>query len=407
MSEAGGDEKPLEIFIIAGESSGDMLGAGLMQALRAARPDAAFRGVGGPAMAGQGLQSLFPLADIAVMGFLPVLARLPKLLQRIRATADAVLASPPDVLVIVDSPDFTHRVAQRVRKARPDIPIVDYVSPTVWAWRPGRAKKMRPYIDLLLALLPFEPDAHRRLGGPPCVYAGHPLTERLHDLQPATAQEAQARETGPPTILILPGSRRSEIARLLDVFGQTVERLHQAFPTADFVLPAVAHLQTALREQTASWPVQPRIVIGEQEKFAAFRRARAALAASGTVTLELALARVPAVVGYRVSKLEEWIVRALTTAPSFVLSNIILGENAVPGHVQEACNPQTLAGDLIPLIRGGAERDRQCAALARLADIMRLPAGETPSLRAASEVLGVLDKKKGRAAATLLNARSL
>ena len=184
--------RPWRIALVAGEVSGDQLGFKLMRALREANPGVAFMGVGGDAMTAEGLSSLFPMSDIAVMGILPVLARLPTLLARIRATADAIIAARPDALVIIDSPDFTHRVARRVRAALPGLPVVDYVSPTVWAWRPGRARKMRGYVDTVLALLPFEPEAHRRLGGPDCVYVGHPLIERLSELRP-DAGEARRR----------------------------------------------------------------------------------------------------------------------------------------------------------------------------------------------------------------------
>ena len=389
MSAPGGVGGPLDIYIVAGEPSGDELAAKLMRALRAERPDVAFRGVGGPAMAGQGLRSLFPMADIAVMGFLPVIARLPTVLDRIRATADAIVANPPAALVIVDSPDFTHRVARRVRARLPNLPIVDYVSPTVWAWRPGRAKKMRAYVDRVLAVLPFEPAAHARLGGPACEYVGHPLIERLDVLRPS-ADEARQRDQGPPTIVVLPGSRRSEVARLMDVFGETVARVASVHPDAEFILPAVPHVAADINERLKAWLIQPRVVMGEAEKYAAFRRARGALAASGTVTLELALAGVSAVVGYRVPWIEEKIVRALATAPSFILSNIVLGENIVPGFLQEDCNPENLANTLLPLLREGPERAAQLAALARLDGLMALPAGDTPSARAARAVLEVV-----------------
>src|SRR5579863_9572194 len=178
----------VRIFIIAGEASGDQHGAGLMRALRHKRSDVVFAGVGGPAMRAEGLASLFPLHDLAVMGFIPVLMRLPKLLARIEMTAQTVLSFNPDVLVIIDSPDFTHRVARRVRKAKPDLPIVDYVSPTVWAWRPGRAARMRGTIDHVLALLPFEPAVYQRLGGPACTYVGHPLIEKMAQLAPDAAE---------------------------------------------------------------------------------------------------------------------------------------------------------------------------------------------------------------------------
>jgi lipid-A-disaccharide synthase len=393
LSQQGDQASPLDVYLVAGEQSGDELGARLMASLRIARPEVHFRGVGGPAMTAGGLQSLFPMSDIAVMGFLPVIAKLPTLLARIRETADEIIARSPDALVIIDSPDFTHRVARRVRKALPALRIIDYVSPTVWAWRPGRARKMRAYVDHVLALLPFEPDAHRRLGGPACTYVGHPLIERLDELR-GDDEDARARAADPPSILILPGSRRSEIAKLLDVFGETVDRVAREIPDATFVLPAVAHLEADIRARVATWRVQPKIVTGDAAKFAAFRRARAALAASGTVTLELALAGVPAVVGYRVPKIEELIIRALATASSFVLSNIVLGENAIPGFLQEDCNPGTLAATLMPILRDGPERAAQLAALSRLDAIMRLPNRETPSARAAQIILDIAENEK-------------
>ena len=222
MSEAS--ERAPRVWLVAGEKSGDELGARLMAALREATAGKIeLSGVGGEAMEAAGLASLFPMTDIAVMGIFPVIARLPTLLRRIRETAGAIVAARPDVLVIIDSPDFTHRVARRVRALLPDLPIVDYVSPTVWAWRPGRARAMRGYVDHVLALLPFEPDAHRRLGGPPCTYVGHPLVERLGDLRP-DAVEARARDAGPPCVVVLPGSRRSEIAALLATY---LKELHQ------------------------------------------------------------------------------------------------------------------------------------------------------------------------------------
>ena len=384
MSQSGA---PLDVFLVAGEPSGDQLGFKLMRALReASQEQVKLRGVGGEAMSGEGLSSLFPMADIAVMGLLPVIKRLPLLLARIRQTADAIIADPPDVLVIIDSPDFTHRVARRVRAALPQLPIVDYVSPSVWAWRPGRAPAMRAYVDEVLALLPFEPAAHARLGGPACTYVGHPLIERLAELRP-NADELQARDASPPLLVVLPGSRRSEIERLMDMFGQAVAQTIARTGPLDVVLPAVSHLAPLIAEKARGWEVQPRIVLGEAEKYAAFRRARAALAASGTVTLELALAQVPMVVGYRVSRIEA-LARFLVVASSIVLPNLILGENAIPELVQEDCTPQALSDALTPLVIGGEQRDAQTLALSRLDDLMLLPDGDTPSARAARAVLG-------------------
>jgi lipid-A-disaccharide synthase len=296
---------PLRLFLIACEESGDRLGGALMRALRAASPRAIeFIGVGGGDMAEQGLTTLFPIDDLAIVGFNAVFARLPLLVRRINETTAAVLRERPDGLIIIDSPDFTHRVARRVRKAAPEIPIVDYVSPSVWAWRPGRARAMQRYVDHLLALLPFEPDAHKRLGGPPCTYVGHPLTEAVADLRPDERERAR-RNADPPVLLVLPGSRSSEIARHLDLIGETVQLLETRCGPLELVLPTVPAVRAKVEQGAARWQVAPKIVIEPADKWRAFRTARAALAVSGTVTLELALAGVPSVVIYRVSLFED------------------------------------------------------------------------------------------------------
>ena len=249
------DGRPLRVFLVVGEHSGDQLGFKLMRALREALGgEIEFIGTGGEAMEAEGLRSLFPLADIAVMGILPVIARLPTLIARIRQTARAVIAARPDVLVIIDSPDFTHRVARLARRGLPGLPVVDYVSPSVWAWRPGRARAMRAYVDCLLALLPFEPAAHLRLGGPPCFYVGHPLIERLDELRP-NPQEAARRAGGPPLIVALPGSRRSVIARMIDDFGAALSLLARQIGPVEAVLPTFPHLAAEVAGRVASWPV--------------------------------------------------------------------------------------------------------------------------------------------------------
>ncbi|HEX8416981.1 MAG TPA: lipid-A-disaccharide synthase [Methylobacterium sp.] len=387
---------PKRIWLVAGEDSGDQLGAKLMPALVALsdRP-IAFGGVGGEAMIAQGFVSLFPIDDVAVMGYLPVLARLRTLMRRIRQTVDAVVAARPDVLVIIDSPGFTHAVASRVRKRTPDLPIVDYVSPSVWAWRPWRAAGMRPFIDHVLALLPFEPEAHRRLNGPACTYVGHPLIERLAELRPGP-KEALAREGRPPTLVVLPGSRRSEIERLMPVFGRTLALLTERLGPIDAVLPAVSRHRALIERLTIPWDAPVRLVHGEAGKYASFRRARAALAASGTVTLELALAGVPMVVAYKVSRVEEVVARRLIQVPTIVLPNLILGQNAMPEFIQAACTPKRLADALAPLVSDGPARAVQVGALERIDDLMRLPDGDDPSRSAARIVLGTADR--GRAA---------
>ncbi|MCW2282862.1 lipid-A-disaccharide synthase [Rhodoblastus acidophilus] len=373
----------MKFFIVTGEPSGDALGGKLLAALRARDPQAEFLGVGGEAMARNGFDSLFPLSDISVMGILPVLARLPTLLRRINETAQAVAAARPDVLVLIDSPDFTHRVAKKARKTLPDLKVVDYVSPTVWAWRPGRAKKMRECIDLVLALLPFEPEAHKRLGGPECLYVGHPLIERLSELH---GDEA-GRVNGP--VLVLPGSRRSVLARMGPVFSDALARLHALRPGLDFVLPVAGPIEGLVRETVETWPVKPRIISGESEKYGAFRTARAALAASGTVTLELALSGTPTVVAYKVPKLEEFIGRRLIQVPTIVLPNLILGENAFPEFLQDEANGETLAQAVAALLDDGPARRRQVEALTKISEKMLLPSGETPSGAAAEAVVAL------------------
>ena len=381
------------VFLIAGEESGDQLGAGLMRALRSESPAVAFAGVGGHAMEREGLKSLFPLSEIAVMGITAVLARLPSIYRRGLEVVDAVVRASPDVLVVIDSPEFTHAVARRVRRKLPNLPIVNYVSPSVWAWRPGRAPRMRAYVDHVLALKPFEPAAHLRLGGPPCTYVGHPLVERLDELRPVPG-ERPSLSSDPLTLLVLPGSRRSEISRLCEPFGQALGMVQRsAGRRLDIVLPAVPHLLDDIRARTAEWPVQPRIVEGEAEKRSAFRRANVALAASGTVTLELALSGVPMVVAYKVSKLEEQL-RHLIKVPSIVLANLILGENVIPERVQWDCTPEKLAEALLPLFGDTPERRNQLEAFSRLDGIMETGSSTTPSERAAEIVLAEIERAR-------------
>jgi lipid-A-disaccharide synthase len=373
------------IFIIAGEESGDRLGGALIQALRRRLgPQARFDGVGGRAMAAEGLASLFPIDDLAIVGFSAIPARLPAILRAIRTAATAVVAARPDVLVIIDSPDFTHRVARRVRKLAPKIPIVDYVSPSVWAWRPGRASAMRAYVDHVLALLPFEPAAHLGLGGPPCTYVGHPLTEQIASLRPS-ADEARRRAADPPIVLVLPGSRSGEIARHLAPFGAAMARLGERCCPLEVVLPTVPHLAERVRRETAGWVVRPRVVVAEADKWAAFRSARAALAASGTVTLELALAGVPTVVAYKVSLLTEMIYRTAVQVSTIVLANLVLADNVVPEITQRDATPERLAAALSALIADTPDRQRQLAAFGRLDEIMAI--GTLRPSEAAAEIV--------------------
>ncbi|MDB5485702.1 MAG: lipid-A-disaccharide synthase [Tardiphaga sp.] len=377
------------IYLIATEESGDRLGAALMRALRGRLQDGVtFRGIGGRAMTNEGIASPFPIDELSIIGFAAVVKQLPMLLRRIGAAADAVLAAKPDLLVIIDSPDFTHRVARRVRATNPAIKIINYVSPTVWAWRPGRAAKMRGYVDHILALLPFEPEAHRRLGGPPCTYVGHPLTEQVATLRP-DASEQRRREAMPPVLLVLPGSRRGEIRHHMAVFGDTLRRLRDDGIAFEAVLPTMPHLRDAVIDAVKTWPVQPRIAIGEDEKRAAFRVAHAALAKSGTVTLELAIAGVPMVTAYRGGAVEAFIAKRVVKLTSVILANLVIGDTVIPEYLQQDCAANKLAPALRDVLTDTALRRRQLIAFARLDAIMAT--GEvSPSAKAAEVVVGLL-----------------
>ncbi len=392
-----GDERPFTVFLVAGEESGDLLGAGLIDALAERLGDEAdFLGVGGARMTAAGLRTVLPMTGAGLHGITAVVARLPSLVLGIRRTAAAVLAAKPDVLVLIDAPAFNLQVGKRVRKANQEIAIVDYVSPSVWAYAPWRARRMSAYVDQVLALLPFEPAVHRDLGGPPCTFVGHPLLEKLGDLRPQPGEREPLRDARVPVLLILPGSRRSEIARLMAPFGETLALVWDRFGPVEAVLPAVPALADEIRERAADWPVAPRVVVGEKAKLAAFRRAHAALAASGTVTLELALSGVPMVVAYRVDPLMK-LIKPLIRVKSIVLANLIVESNVVPEFVDRDSNPERLCGALLPLLEDSPERRRQAAAFSRIESLMT-PGGGMPSDRAAETVIETVRRRRLHAA---------
>ncbi|MCL2713829.1 MAG: lipid-A-disaccharide synthase [Alphaproteobacteria bacterium] len=391
MSGSGG-----RIFLIATEESGDRLGAALMARLKSRIGDnVELIGVGGRAMAGEGLNSLFDVKELAIVGLSGVLRQLPKILRLIRFAADSVIAAGPDVLVIIDSPDFTHRVARRVRALNPGIPIVNYAPPSVWAWRRHRASAMRAYIDEVMALLPFEPEHYRALHGPPCAYVGHPLLEQLSSMRPGEGDEARAAAQA-PVLVVMPGSRSGEIAQHLELFGAAIGGLRAAGHDFTLILPTMPHLEARLREGVASWPVAPGIVVDEVEKRAWFRIAHAALVKSGTGTLELALAGIPMVTAYRLGAVEAFFLRPflrhfLATA-SVILPNLVLGETAIPQFIQEQCTAQNLTQGLIGIWGDSPARQSQMAALARLDGLMATD-GKAPSEKAAGIVVASMRKR--------------
>ena len=384
----------LKVAVIAGEVSGDLLGADLVTALKAAHPGPIeLVGVGGEALEAQGLTSLFDFSELSIMGLTQVLKRLPQLARRIRQTAEAVIAARPDVLVIIDSPDFTHRVARKVRAALPDLPIIDYVCPSVWAWKEYRARAMLPYVDHVLAVLPFEPAVMQRLGGPPTTFVGHRLTSepavlKVRDIR-RTLQQRQPGE--PATVLLLPGSRAAEIRQLLPVFGQAAAEFSERGGPARFLLPTVSRQEALVREIARGLPVKTEITVSPEEKWAAFASADAALAASGTVLLELALCGIPAVSAYKA----DWLITMMSKRIkvwSAALPNLIADYPVIPEYLNDVVRPGSLSRWLERLCADTLQRQAMLEGFEltwqRIAT--RVPPGEA----AAGIVLEVMERKK-------------
>lgn len=374
--------KTLRLAIITGEESGDQLGADLVRVLRKDYDgEITLTGVGGDHLSELGLDSLFDQHEIALVGLSAIIRKLPQLVRRISQLAASIVAAKPDCLIIIDSPDFTHRVARKVRAADPSIPIVNYISPSVWAWRPERAKAMRSYIDHVLVILPFEVQALKDLEGPPSTYVGHRLVSYAPLLE--AAEKNRARDAGLgdrdiKNLLILPGSRRSEIASLIDVFGETAGLLVSRGNRINVTIPTLPRVEAMVRELTANWTVRPNIVVGEAERLRAFSQADAALAASGTVSLELALARIPTVLSYKA----DWLARTFL-APrikiwSAALPNIIADEPAVPEYFNIFVRAGSLARQVEQLLMPGLRRDAQLESFDKISRLMQTdrPAGE-------------------------------
>jgi lipid-A-disaccharide synthase len=392
--------RPVRLFLVAGEPSGDLLGGALLAGLRELRGDGLeVAGVGGPAMAAQGLASRFPMEELSVMGLAEVLPRLPNLLRRIRETGDAAAGAAPDALVTIDSPDFSLRVAKRARALRPDLRVIHYVAPSVWAWRPGRAAKMARVVDHVLALLPFEPP-YMEAAGMTCDFVGHPIAAETQ----ATPEEAAAlhAELGVAPdrrlLLLLPGSRRGEVTRIGPVFAEVARRLRAAHPGLAVVVPAagaVAGLLPGLLPADAQgWPrlLDPRGRPGpeaEARKRAAFAAADLALAASGTVSLELAAAGTPMVIAYAANPATEWIVRRMARVDTATLVNLVTGTRVVPEFFFENFAADRIAPAVARLLEDPAAAAEQRAAGARAMELLGR-GGEPPGLRAARSVLSVI-----------------
>ena len=374
------------VVIVAGETSGDALGADLMQALQQQQAHLLVSGVGGPKMQAQGLTSLFPISEIALMGLKEILPKLPKLFKLVDATVAHILQAKPDVLVLIDSPEFNHRVAKRVKKQRPELPIICYVAPQIWAWRRGRAKKMRAYFDAVMAFLPFEPEIFAANNGPPCHFVGHPIIDRLQQLEPLPDFRKKYKLNAKDMVLsVLPGSRFSEIKVLVKVFGQVVGRLAQQQPDLKLAIPVLPHTKELVATLTADWPITPILIDDEAEKIAAFKTSRAALASCGTATLELGLAGLPTIAAYHMGWFGDFVVRIMRV-PSTVLTNLILDKPVMQEFLQSRCTAEAITPALSTLLNDDAENEKCRQALAELLPALNYQ-GQPPAQQAAALTL--------------------
>ena len=377
------------IYLIAGEPSGDLIGAGLMMALKDATGGTVrFAGIGGEHMAGHGFQSLFPMAELSVMGLVEVLPRVPRLLRRIRQTALDIRRRAPDAVVTIDAPGFSFRVARRL--AGQGIPLIHYVAPTVWAWRPGRAAKIARFLDHVLAVLPFEPPYFEAVGLP-CTFVGHPIVEESASGDGAKFRTDHDIPADAPVLGVLPGSRHGEVSRLLGPFGGAVALLADRLPDLRVVTVTLSAVADEVEAATRDWRAPVTVVRGTSMRADAFNACDAAIAASGTVAIELAVARTPMVIGYRMAPLTMAIARALVRVPYVNVMNLTLGREAIPEFIQEACTAEALAEQVGKLLVDPAARDAQIEAIGTaLGELGH--GGEIPSRRAAQVVLDVISQ---------------
>lgn len=384
--------KQLNIMLVCGEPSGDALGAQLMAGLKALAGDRVqFTGVGGLAMAREGLTSLYSLDATAVMGLREVVPAIPKILKRVRNVVDFAVQTRPDVVVVIDSPDFTHRVAQGIKRRDPTIRTVDYVAPQVWASRAYRARKMASYFDLVLALFPFEVPFFEKYGLK-AAFVGHPVIERAARI--AGGETLRARlgiAADAPLLVLCPGSRTSEIRFILPVFRDAVRLLAARIPGLVTLLPTVPHVAAKVRAATSNWPTPLHITDSEADKYAAFDAANVALAASGTVTAEIALSHTPMAVAYKVGGLTFFLSKFLMTVTHITLINILLGREAVPEYLQSRATPENLADAVARLFSDKAARADQIQAMTEFGRLLG-EGDEAPSLRAARVLLEFVDR---------------
>ena len=379
----------VKLFLIAGEPSGDRLGAALMAGLKTLQPGVEFAGIGGPMMQAEGLQSLFPMEELSIMGIAEVLPKYRALKRRIAQTAAAALAYAPAAMITIDSPDFCLRVAKIVKSAQPGLRTIHYVAPSVWAWRPGRAAKMARVIDHVMALLPFEPP-FMTAAGMTCDFVGHPVVAE----PVATQAEAEAFRTmhkiarDVPLILVLPGSRKGEITRLAPRFGEVAAQVIAKHPTARILIQSVQSQQALVRDLTKNWPGDPVYLTAPSpmERAAAFTAANVALAASGTVSLELAAQSCPMVIAYDLNRLSYWLMRKMALIDTVTLVNLVTKTRAVPEFLGERCLPALITPAILRLL---SNKSDQHEAMRQTMELLG-QGGEAPGLRAARSVLSAL-----------------
>jgi lipid-A-disaccharide synthase len=380
----------MRLFLIAGEPSGDALGAALMAGLKSLKPDITFDGIGGPLMQAEGLISRFAMEELSVMGLVEILPKYRLLKRRIAETAASVTDIRPDALITIDSPDFCLRVAHAARAAAPGLRTIHYVAPTVWAWRPGRAAKMARVIDHVLALFPFEPP-YMEAAGMTCDFVGHPVVAepRATKAEAAAFRDSHMIGSEQPLVLCLPGSRSGEVARLAPRFDEALMRLRDREPGLRVALPTVRGVAPMVRTMTARWPVAPLVIEDAADKRAAFAAADLALAASGTVSLELAANRVPMVIAYDFNRLTWALMKRMALTDTVTLVNLVAETRVIPEFLGPACRPGPIAAALGELLVSEDARAQQLAAMeltmARLGQ-----GGEAPGLRAARSVLARL-----------------
>lgn len=386
------NDPPL-IYIVAGEPSGDLLGGKLMQALKQRTGgQVRFAGIGGETMEAEGLASRVPLSELAVMGVAEVLPQARRIFRRVAETVADIQRQRPVALVTIDSSGFTWRIAQRLRKAGSKLPMIHYVAPMVWAWRPGRAKRMARWYDHLMALLPFEPPYFAAVGLA-CSYVGHPVVESGADRGDGAAfRHRHAIPSDAPLLAVLPGSRRGEAGKLLPIFADAVMRIAQTHPSLRIVVPTTATVADQVEAAVAAWPLPTIVLRGTREKYDAFAASNAALAASGTVALELAMAKLPAVVTYRINPLTHAYVSRVVKVDYANLINVILDREAVPELLQYDCTAENLAAAVAKLLDDPAAAAAQIAACQEALRVLGY-GGVSPALRAADEVLAVIAAK--------------